>query len=631
LFFNERKKMITEFRQKINYAEIQGIRNYSTFEGNQHRGWFSSFNTSSHRLIEHDISKTNIFSQNVNSEKTSYDGLIVTLPDVIHKNKCYFTKTHNGVSERFDVKFYKEGRKTSTYYTDKDHQIRRHYGNPFSTIRIKYVDKSITKTDEKISLRLFEQTKIRSFNSRFYKVSKQKKTLSINLKTGDITVGYKVFRKNSFKMIYMFLHEFFMDTVSKNEIGDFNFQQKMSNKMDPYILLTKFKETLGDNGEINRYDNKVYHRHAFEMLINLFVNKKKIKIPNGGVETLLTDYYPTEKFFKKNDRKLISSVLDMFGLKSKVLIKILHQHENVNHKNLFLLCKMLGDNYSKYVGSIKHDAFVSKNITRSLISPMDHEGGKYIVREFNPTYTFTEIEKQNVISLINDMDGEFFNDMKMILFNDHLDMINSVRRFDPTIYFKSKTSNQFKNSHSELSSIISNIKRGWSIKYTFNEQMVEDVEDPITITVDNTSFELDLMHITPSSVSVTFYPHILKREEDYDEEGSFMHHCVASYSKKDKSIIISVRTKDQSDRVTCEYNCQDGKLIQARSFHNAVPPADIAYAIETLTKKVVKYSKLGMLHAVNKEKVPFKINGIEVDIETPSIPSFLEIGNYWNF
>jgi hypothetical protein len=115
--------------------------------------------------------------------------------------------------------------------------------------------------------------------------------------------------------------------------------------------------------------------------------------------------------------------------------------------------------------------------------------------------------------------------------------------------------------------------------------------------------------------NITFYPFILKREEDYSEEGSFMHHCVASYSDKDRSIIVSIRTQDKSDRVTCEFDCQTGSLIQSKHFCNGQPPEDIAMAVVELTKKTKGYARLGLLNSISRQKVPIKINGIEVTPE----------------
>ena len=95
-----------------------------------------------------------------------------------------------------------------------------------------------------------------------------------------------------------------------------------------------------------------------------------------------------------------------------------------------------------------------------------------------------------------------------------------------------------------------------------------------------------------------------------------MHHCVATYADRDKSIIISIRYKDQNNRVTCEFNIQSGECIQHRHFCNGVPPKEFEYAIKVLKERVSKLAKFTTLNWVEKNKVPVKINGIEVNKET---------------
>ncbi len=154
-------------------------------------------------------------------------------------------------------------------------------------------------------------------------------------------------------------------------------------------------------------------------------------------------------------------------------------------------------------------------------------------------------------------------------------------------------------------------------QYKFSERMSEDIESPIQLDVDNKE-DMKIIHST-------YYPHILRREEQYIEEGSFMHHCVATYSDKDRSIIISLRTNDSSDRVTCEFDCQTGNLIQARHFCNAQPPPHMDYVIvEYLLPKAKKYARLGLLHALEKIKVPIMINGVEVKKEEPTYYNYLD-------
>ena len=95
-------------------------------------------------------------------------------------------------------------------------------------------------------------------------------------------------------------------------------------------------------------------------LSQLFIDKKRIKAPNH-YDDLLSYYYPTEVLFKKNDRKLVASVLDMFEIKSKVTIKLVHEVPKIDIRNLAEFCYLLGDNFHKYIGGIDKDSFLLIN------------------------------------------------------------------------------------------------------------------------------------------------------------------------------------------------------------------------------------------------------------------------------
>jgi hypothetical protein len=190
--------------------------------------------------------------------------------------------------------------------------------------------------------------------------------------------------------------------------------------------------------------------------------------------------------------------------------------------------------------------------------------------------------------------------------DEHIRMIGRVREFDPTFYLKSKTMQEFHVEHRELSKIISAIKKGWVIEYQYDEKVLEDLEKPLDCLYDDN--RLHKLH-----------PYVLKREEDYVEEGSFMHHCVASYADKDKSIIVSLRTEDGMDRVTCEFDIQSGRCLQERSFCNAKPPSHFEDGLLLLSEKINLYSRWGTLNWKEKKKVPIKINGIEITSELPTV------------
>ena len=231
-------------------------------------------------------------------------------------------------------------------------------------------------------------------------------------------------------------------------------------------------------------------------------------------------------------------------------------------------------------------------------------------------------DRETLCFILNDLvenanEREKENNNYVSLIDDHVSMMEKIRPYDSNIRINARTWKDFNLEHREFTKIIAMIKKGWVTEYVFNDKMVNEIEKPITIEL-NVGDET-----TPQIVMETFYPYILKREEEYSEEGTFMHHCVATYSDKDKSIIVSVRTKDGNDRVTCEFTTQTGQMVQARHFCNRQPPEDMMLAIDQLKVKTLKYARLGLLNCLEKKKTQVKINGIEVP-KPPSIPTLNE-------
>jgi hypothetical protein len=190
-------------------------------------------------------------------------------------------------------------------------------------------------------------------------------------------------------------------------------------------------------------------------------------------------------------------------------------------------------------------------------------------------------------------------------------MIRKIRKYIPDTFMKARNMKEFHDEHRELSKIMSGIKKGWVIEYQYDEKTISDIEEPIECLYDDKTLH-------------TLYPYILKREEEYMEEGTFMHHCVASYADKDKSMIVSLRNKDGSDRVTVEYEIQNGKPIQKRHFCNQVPPDTFNDGLMLLDDKIRLHAKWGTLNWRDKKKVRVKINGVEINPEDvgPRQPEF---------
>ena len=492
------------------------------------------------------------------------------------------------------------------FYTDKDRHIIRHYSNPFSRIKITIWEKSIKIQNDKLYIRFYSYVKEREVNAIYFKKITNSRSFTIDLKSGNFTIGTcgkksVKFRKNSFKELINFCESRIFNVInllkSSSMISDKEHGKilKFLGEFDDVEFSNKINKILG-------FEKCNYSKNPHQFVKNVvkkFVDLKEIKTPND-YEKLLFLYYPGQKFLNKNEKKLVAAILDYFRIKSKVTIKILHKSNNL--PLLVKVCYLFGSDFPKYVGSIRDEVFLSN------INPSEDFSKEGLLSYKKINFYINNVEKENIVKVIN----EQFFDSKRKFENfisdlyDHFKMIDKIREYDPTIYMRARTIKEFNQEHTELSKTISTIKKGWSIEYIFDDKMINEIEKPI---------DVDITLEDDKREKITFYPYILKREEDYAEEGTFMHHCVASYSDKDVSIIISIRNQDGSDRITCEFICQSGICLQSRHFCNGTPPGDMDLALDILKPKVKYFANLGLLHASEKRKVPVMINGVEIKPE----------------
>jgi hypothetical protein len=613
--------MVDILTQKFTYAMITPFRDYCRIS--EDKKLKSQFNDSLDLLDEEDIDLFSLKSL-ARELKKETSGKIFTLPQKKKRKVNYFT-TNDSVQERIVFNYlYRDHKNGHVFETTDDRHIKNHYGKPFSEIVILTLERSIRLHGDKLTIKLYVQTKTRGFNCIYFKKRYDVQSLTINLKTGNFTTSIiaktgksssKQFRTNSFRMLKMIItgRSFFepKNYVNTNSrvFGEFK------KVFDDNDFSTKIQKSLGIISHVSYSSNPEVFLSDY---IEKFVELKKIKVPNGDVLFWISNFYPTEKFLKKNDRKLIASILDMFGIKSKYTIKILHEYPNLDLFGLFKFCSYFGRDYTKYISNLSPVVFENSFYRKD--KNVDFNNNKFqIIHSVKKSYHLSDVEKENLVKIANSQnyrsDG-ILSERFIQLFDDHFDMIEKIREYDPEIHMRARTFDEFHFEHTDLSKIITAINKGWVIEYKFSEKMVEDIEKPIPLKV-NLGTESEPIY--GEDLNVSFYPRILKREEEYVEEGKFMHHCVASYADKDKSIIVSLRTQDSMDRVTCEFDCQSGQLIQARHFCNKQPPADMEYVItEDLSKKVKKYARLGLLHASEKLKVPVKINGVEVQKKEPT-------------
>ena len=539
-------------------------------------------------------------------------GRTTEFPEKVGKRKTKFFYGESGINERSIINY-----GIRNFETRDDRHIKKHYGRPFSEITVNTIERSIRRHGDKVTIKVYRHNNHRAFNNIYFRKSTSVESVTFNMNNGNFTTltmnksgkkTTKTFRTNNFNFL----------EIQFKDGGILSMRKSLS---DDSVLLKEYNETFNNTDFIFEIDRTFNLNQNFsfngiwfvQLMLEKFVELKKIKVSNDYSEWI-KKYYPTEKFLKKNERKLIASILDMFQIKSKITIKIMHFSKKLDIHSLARLCYLFGDNFPKYIGSINLEHFGNSTNENSI--NFGYPKSKFAEELKKNKLNVLNSEKENIVKIINNLgvsvrgyerllgkmetlvNYNFLNDLE-----DHFKMIDKLREFIPDLHMRAKTYDDFRNEHSELSKMMSMIKKGYVVEYVFSDKMVNDVEKPIDLKIDlgNENYG-----------DITFYPYILKREEEYNEEGSFMHHCVASYSDKDRSIIVSIRTKDKSDRVTCEFDCQTGSLIQSRHFCNNQPPEDMAMAVIELTKKTKNHARLGLLNSISKQKVPIKINGVEV-------------------
>lgn len=493
------------------------------------------------------------------------DKTILTTKDFFRFNGDYFylypkekkNNTNYFYSDNDKIYVRLNGFKTITTYDKK--KINKYFNKPFISSYIEDLYVNIYKSEDKLTLKLFKKELAKSVNTKFYKKNIYEFGVTFYLKNGNIRTFSKFnkkigFRTNNFNDVFSVFYR-----VS-NEL-------KINNKYEEY---NNILEIFNKNLNINITDNNDLEKN----ILSFFINKKQIKV-NNDYSHYLCNYYPTEKYLKKNGRKLILSILDKYNIKSKSTIKLLHNNNKINLDTLKKLCDILGNNYYKYINLV-NPIFFNKNFTSQK----------------HKDFILSDNEKNNIVEIINDYtlntsyDYDIFNS-----FIDHFDMIEKIKDYFD-VKLTSKTFNSFSNDHIELSKKLNFVKKGTSILYIFTQKVVDDIETPVNM------------------FDKTFYPVILKREEEYTDEGIYMHHCVGTYADRDNSMIISIRTDD--DRVTCEFNTQTGKLIQSRHFFNKEPSDEMKVIVDLINIKTFKWARLGLLHNKEKKLVPPIINGVEV-------------------
>lgn len=586
------------YTQKITIAEVVLYKNYSIIEEtpldkidlnvknqNDLDDIFSKFIPMEETKKMDDFTAINLIPINLKGSYKQFYNRLLKTDAVTILNKCTL------------------GNSYCYHILDSNDKFFKYYKEPFSDMRILNLYRRIRKNGDKYTFIYYAVERTRHVNQKYFVKNTKQKSFTIDTKTGNFyfsntTKKNKKIRCNSFYELNNFLSEFIVNDNEKLLIKNYFFKgiirnekviNEINNKFNDNDYVNKIKEITGFELNFNNKEN------ISKFIINFFVSKNKIKVPNN-CDFYFSNYYPTKKALKlkKNENNLIKTILNKYQLNTKYFNKLLNKFDNINLDALQNFCfNLLGENYGKYFSLLTDDA-IEVFFTK-------------------PTYTikkwdYSTKNKINIILMMNEFvknelpknNNERLN-FDFLLLNDHYEMLNNIKEIGIKREFNAHNLKTFHEEHNEFTILLKKIREGYDIKKVYSEDLINAIEKPFTI-----KYNEELILIKPL---------VLKTKEEYYEEGNYLGHCVSSYVERD-CVIVSIRIEGMKERVTIEYS-YNGHSKQERTFRNQLPPDFLYPAISTVHNRILKFAPKDMyeqnlLEPIEVIKTPLFIEGIEI-------------------
>ena len=358
-----------------------------------------------------------------------------------------------------------------TIITDQD-EIKKLYGDKNYRIETNTLERKLTIEDNVLVLKKSVLLKTRREGKQFFAKKLEVRYLKIDFNTGNFLTLYSfggikkkrqlIIRRNCFDKL-----DPFFDFTNGEFWGDSFFRQ---NYLPNETLDNQTLQSPITNFLMEKYSSPWLSQDLMGLFTRIFIQKKGIKVPDGDVDRLITCFYPTQKFLKKNNNKLVQSVLDYLGMNDSYTVKLVHKHPELDYRLLKTIHHVLGG--PKYLSNVDANLFggtMQDFIDQGSITN-DPNITKFSLRvlgqDLNELPELTDKEKGNLVKVLNDVTS--FKTLKSIRYYmivDHLSMIGKVRPYDPNIGLHSTTFRTFDREHVELSDEVSKIKKGYVVSY----------------------------------------------------------------------------------------------------------------------------------------------------------------------
>lgn len=397
---------------------------------------------------------------------------------------------------------------------------------------------------------------------RFGKINfiKYEHALSYNIKNGDFSVIYRIInkkentynlyktsekkRKNNFEYLLDLTYSGFYSGEKRHNFWGVKYKRACIDILT--IISNKLKL-------ISLRDKDHVVNPLYDMLVEHHLIKKNIKWHNN-VYNDICQVFPKKKWLKLNDNKFLPAALDSMGIKSKLLIGVLSNHDKkINMKSLKFLCNLFGENYVDYFREFNWLEFVGGPMIRTK---------KFVCED--------EHEKKSILNSLKS-----YNEAENIINDEPLTLISSLYSLKEflnskglSVKIKSKSFNELVSLKELWESHKKHFKLGYRLKYDLPDEMLIDVETPITIN------------------DKTFVPELILSEDQFRVEGFLMKNCMANQFGV-ANLYIHLSLSLGKKRVNLQY--RKGSLNQSKGKANTNTPKEFKEAIEVVNQRMIKY------------------------------------------
>jgi hypothetical protein len=399
---------------------------------------------------------------------------------------------------------------------DGEEYYNEHFKDPLYSCTKSYITLVIEKNGDKLGMKVFEGVTHRKEGRLWYQTTRNLDYISVNLKTGDVYNGYLYNYQKKRK---------FTKSIRRNcfSLEPLNsFKSKLKN------ILTKYTEKSYDEVSIfvSEFIFQIDQRQNFEYLsseerlFRFYLSKRGIKYPNN-FKVYVTELRNPEikKILKKNDNKLVESVMIRNNLSGKKIRHALHHCDKLN-LNLYETARTLfGDDW------LNQD---NGNVILDLLNAPT--SWTHIPNRFKEFVSKEELKKVYILF----KQAYIYENLNSITFMDHLRLYTELKIFgEVDLKWKSvESTSDFHEEHMDWTDKIQHYRMGDYTRH-YPEYMYDMISKPLYS---------------------DFHPILLDTSSKYNEESNYQSNCVKSYIGKPNCLIISLRCgQSLEERATLEY------------------------------------------------------------------------------